>query len=215
MKKKILFNKIIISLLIILPILSATGCYLILKYEIYKDSCEKYTILGNVSQIISMILSFVNLCLILIFFIKDNNSAINEKKVSTKIHWFTNIIYEKNMYRIDDLFKSATKVVEEIRDLSEDTKVNDYHREIKKQYRELSNSISVFNENFTSLIEIIDIDLVIKLDDIIMKFQDDLTRKLEEVSNPKLYKESIAIIKDNKIIFTKELYEFNINLYED
>lgn len=215
MKKNIKNDLILIGIIILLPIIFYFIVFkYIMKYETYLNSVEKYAIFGNAAQVVALLLSFINLCLIVVFFVKDNKKRLLEQKRSTEIHWFTNIIYEKNIDKIDEFFENTKKIVDEIDSLKDDLNVREYHRKMRVNFSKFSNCILLFSDNFISLVDIIDNKLYEELDTMILNFQDDLTNKLQEVENINGYKEAIEIINYNKKNFIKSLYNFNINLYE-
>lgn len=215
MKKNRENNLWLIVIIIVVPIVAYFIAFkYIMKYETYVNSVEKYAIFGNAAQVVALLLAFINLCLIAMFFIKDSKQKLLEQKRSTKMHWFTNIIYEKNIDKIDEFFDNTRKILDEIDKLKSDLTVKQYHEEMKGNFSKLSSCILLFSDSFISLVDIIDSNLYLKLDLMIENFQDELTDKLQETGNINGHKEAMEIINLNKKNFIKELYNFNISLYE-
>lgn len=179
---------------------------------------NKYAILSYIGQLICTVFSFVNLVLILVFFNKDRKYKVNEQIIITKTHWFTDLIYEKNIISVERFFEDSINIIKKIYSLSNKSQKDNCIKNKKAQFAHLSSSIDSLSNKFIGLVEIIDNELSKELEKLLENYQDELTKKLEKLilgtDKAKLLKECIETAQEYKKNFIRKLYTYNIELYE-
>ncbi|HBI6908692.1 hypothetical protein ACV3Y9_02215 [Clostridium perfringens] len=165
---------------------------------------DKYTIIGNVSQIFTVLLTLVNLFFILYFFYFENKNKIEENKIISKANWFNDFIYERNIGKFENFFENLKSIA-----IGIDENISE--EKMKKTFDEVNELFFIIYDNFISLVEIIDEELFSELSSMLYDFQDEFTEKLQQLD--------IAAVEWNETVgryrkqIIKRIYDYNINIY--
>ena len=199
-------NKSVVSLVIILSLIALLGVGF--WYNIFNSNdlsyIDKYTIIGNVSQIFTVLLTLVNLFFILYFFYFENKNKIEENKIISKANWFNDFIYERNIGKFENFFENLKSIA-----IGIDENISE--EKMKKTFDEVNELFFIIYDNFISLVEIIDEELFSELSSMLYDFQDEFTEKLQQLD--------IAAVEWNETVgryrkqIKKRIYNYNINIY--
>ncbi|HAT4310216.1 hypothetical protein ACV30B_02400 [Clostridium perfringens] len=199
-------NKSVVSLVIILSLIALLGVGF--WYNIFNSNdlsyIDKYTIIGNVSQIFTVLLTLVNLFFILYFFYFENKNKIEENKIISKANWFNDFIYERNIGKFENFFENLKSIA-----IGIDENISE--EKMKKTFDEVNELFFIIYDNFISLVEIIDEELFSELSSMLYDFQDEFTEKLQQLD--------IAAVEWNETVgryrkqIIKRIYDYNINIY--
>lgn len=210
-KNKIVIMGIGIIGIVILIITGIVCCSIFNNQSI--EYLQRYSTIGNISQVTAMIISGINLFAILYFFYFDKRDKIEDNKILSKAHWFNDFIYEKNMVILEEFFIELKEIVAEANSISKDIATKEFNSLIKIKFDSISEKILNILETFVSLIEVMDEELSENLNDIIMKLQDELTVELEKCACT----DTCDICKEIILKYRKEiikiLYNYNISIY--
>lgn len=158
-----------------------------------------FDFLRNISSIITYIIAVVNIFLVISFFYLQHQSKKSETKVSNMLYWYNNLIVNKNLDNIENFFLQSCNIINNINNIGEDIKKNDYNKAIKQQFLLFTNAKIKLQHVFVDLIRVMNNDLGQAIDDLLAELQDDLTKALSQTEIDIDYCETIVYKYRQKI----------------
>lgn len=156
------------------------------------------------SDNISILISLLNLIFIVSFYLYDKKIKKQDDNIRRKSFWYRNIIIEKNINEVEDLWESSILALSSIlEDINNDTLRIKMANDVLQKKRLIINKMHNY-------IRIIDEDIGIKLDLILDDFEDYFTTFIDNINND-ISEDDKKLIMRN---FEKEIYNLKEKYFE-
>lgn len=170
--------------------------------------------ISHISDIATVIISFINLCFVVYFYFKDQKIKEEEDLYRRKSFWFRNLVLDKNIDKIEEFWdKSHSIFLECSQDLKKRGTIRIKVRTVQVMKRELINKVNDY-------LRIIDAEAGEELDRILDDFEDYYTTtvfsmifgsELENDSKQETIRQYEKKHEEFKSKYIKFLYKFEID----